>query len=103
MNRIISFHNGNIPPEILQAQKSVFDHFGISLEQIETQLHVADVIDHFISNEPWTNIVLFDIDCIPLNNAVIKNHLIIGHFGLTGAIQHASHIPHSIDMFRPHF
>jgi len=103
MNRIISFHNDNIPPEIIQAQKSVFDHFGISLEQIETQLYVADAIDHFISNESWTNIVLFDIDCIPLNRDVIKNYLILGHFGLTGAIQHAAHIPDSIDYVSPAF
>lgn len=95
--RIISFHNGNLNPDLLLHQKMVFDKFGIPLEQIETGLFHSDAIDHFIANQEWDTLVLFDADCIPLvpdavNMAidiVTKNNKVFG------ASQKASHIQNS--------
>jgi hypothetical protein len=103
MTRIISFHNGNIPQEVLDAQKAVFNHFELPLEQIETQLQHPDAIDHFLHNEQWDTVVIFDIDCIPLKADSIKTSIQLSKYALVGAAQHASHIPGSADYCSPAF
>ena len=102
-NRIISFHNGNIPDDVLRAQKAVFDLFEIPLEQIKTDLQHPDAIDHFLLNEKWDVVILFDIDCIPLNINPILEGVFQRQEFLYGAEQHASHIPGSIDYVSPAF
>lgn len=103
--RIISFHNGNIPQEVLTAQKSVFDHFNLPLEQIETGLQHPDAIDHFLNTEEWDLVIIFDIDCIPLYPMHLHHYEIeyAESKRLVGAIQHASHIHNSKDYVSPAF
>lgn len=101
--RIISFHNGNIPKEVLAAQASVFAHFDLNLEQIETQLQHPDAIDHFLSAEQWDVVVIFDIDCIPLTKDAVLTSIGLSQYALVGAAQHASHIAHSNDYVSPAF
>ncbi len=103
MTRIISFHNGNIPQAVLDAQASVFRHFGLNLEQIETHLQHPDAIDHFLNTEKWDVVVIFDIDCIPLTKDAVPISIQLSNIALVGAAQHASHIPDSTDYVSPAF
>ena len=88
--RYITFHNGNINPLVIEYQKKVFDYFKIPIEQIETPLSHGEAIDNFLNTEKWSEIMIFDIDCIPLT----KN-LSYDLTGITGIAQKASHIPNS--------
>lgn len=95
--RVVSFHNGNLNPEIIRLQKAVFHKFEIDLEQIETRLPHPDAIDSFLQTEEWDIVVLFDADCIPLNQHVVDyavDQVKRGH-AIFGASQKASHIPGS--------
>lgn len=94
--RIVSFHNGNLHPDIVKYQKKVFDHFKLPLEQIETRLHHPDAIDYFLNNDDWENVIIFDIDCIPLNKEAAFLAMAKAKEGkLYGAAQQANHIPES--------
>lgn len=73
--KIITFYNEKINPIVVQYQKKIFDHFNYDLEQINVInwiSHGKSVDDYLstIKNENET-IVLFDIDCIPLNKKII--------------------------------
>lgn len=103
LNKFISFHNGNIPDDVLRAQKAVFDLFEIPLQQIETKLQHPDAIDDYLLNNKWDCVVVFDIDCIPLNINPILEGVFQRQQFLYGAEQHASHIPDSIDYVSPAF
>lgn len=95
--RIVSFHQGNLNPNLLTAQKAVFDKFGLPLEQIKTSFSHPAAIDHFLDKEAWDVMVLFDADCIPLNGDVIQDAIegCIDHDRIIAAAQKASHIPNS--------
>lgn len=101
--RYISFHNGNIPEEVLLAQASVFAHFNLPLEQIKTDLQHPDAIDHFLKTEDWFCVVIFDIDCILLDFEGLQffiDYAILMHT-LVGGAQNASHIKGCIDYVSP--
>jgi hypothetical protein len=103
--RFISFHNGNIPAKVLEAQKAVFNDFNYPLEQIFTKLQHPYAIDNFLNNEAWDIAVIFDIDCIPLDGEYLWKEIgfVTRRRWLIGAAQHASHIPNSIDYMSPAF
>lgn len=65
--KIVSFHNGNLNPDIIKYQRLVFEHFGYQVEQVETGLPHGEAIDEYLK-KPFDKIAIFDIDCIPLNN-----------------------------------
>lgn len=98
ITRIISFHQGNLLPEVIKYQKKVFDHFNMPLEQIETKLSHAASIDNFLNTEEWDRVMLFDADCIPLHPI---------HFlyvdKIVGNAQRSSHIEGSRDFIAPSF
>ena len=95
---IISFHNGNLLPELIEYQKKVFDFFGMPLEQIETKLSHAAAIDNFLNTEEWDRVVLFDADCVPLMKLEdYPTDKIIGN------AQRSSHIQDSKDFAAPSF
>ena len=96
--RIISFHNGNLLPELIEYQKKVFDFFGMPLEQIQTDLPHATAIDKFLHSEDWDRVVLFDADCIPVTELV--NFPIDK---IVGNAQRSSHIVGSKDFAAPSF
>lgn len=95
--RVITFHNGNLDPELLSHQMAVFDKFQIPLEQIKTSYSHPAAIDHFIDKEDWDQIILFDADCIPINNKAIPIAVetIKNNHKIFAASQKASHIPDS--------
>jgi hypothetical protein len=94
--RIISFHNGNLNPELLRMQQAVFDYFDMPLEQIRTDLPHPEAIDHFLATEEWNSIVIVDADCIPLNRDIIYTAMTLaGRDSIVAPAQKASHIPGS--------
>lgn len=76
---IVSFYNDNVKPEVVEWQKKVFDHFGISLNQIKYGdeggsyghgLAIDEYLKKFwIEQDNSEDVFIFDIDAIPL----IKN------------------------------
>ena len=106
---IITFYNEKIDPEVVKYQKKVFDFFGYTIHQIKPdnwQGHGGS-IDLFLSNHKkrWEYIVLFDIDCIPLNGTVINDSInwVKNNNGLYSVAQKANHIPNSIVYASPAF
>lgn len=90
----ISFHNGNLNPDIAIFQKKVFEKFDIDLVQIETKLQHDEAIDHWLTNNHFDTIAIFDVDCIPLTgiDEGIK-YALLDH--VYGAAQQANHIRNS--------
>ena len=100
----ISFHNGNLNPDISIYQKKVFDKLGIELTQIETDLQHGQAIDHWLKNNDWNTVTVFDIDCIPLNGESVKIAIDKAVCGiLYGAAQQAGHIEGSWVYVSPAF
>lgn len=95
--KAVSFYMSNIPKEVVQAQKAVFDHFEIEIEQVETTLTHGQAIDKWLSENDWKAIAIFDIDCIPLNKNIINNLWRLTLYGVSvyGAAQKANHIANS--------
>lgn len=98
----ISFYNDNINPLIVEYQKKVFDHFNLPLIQFKYNVDHSHgyAIDWWLRNEwpktPMQNIIIFDIDCIPLHAKVISHAQFMAMRGyLHGAAQRANHIPGS--------
>lgn len=85
--KIVSFHNGNIDPEVIKYQRLVFEHFGYEIEQVETNLPHGEAIDEYLK-KPFKQIAIFDIDCIPLTFEWMD--VFAGKFA--GAAQQANHI-----------
>ena len=68
MATIYSFYKSNIPLEIVRAQKSVFDHFGIPLRQeIDDSLSHAEWLWQTFDKSDSDVVVVADIDAFPLN------------------------------------
>lgn len=103
ISRFVSFHNGNIPDDVLRAQKAVFDLFEIPLEQTLTDLQHPDAIDDWLRRNKWDVVTIFDIDCIPLSINPILEGIFQRKGFLFGAEQHASHIANSKDYVSPAF
>lgn len=99
--RYISFHNGNLNPELLRMQKAVFDKFEKPLEQIQTDLSHGEAIDHFLNTEEWDYVFLFDADCIPLTKW--EDADFFSDVSLLGSAQKSSHLPHSKNFIAPSF
>ncbi len=106
---ILTFYNEAIDQRIVKAQKKVFDYFKLPLQQIkpEVWMNHSGSIDYFIKNYKgdWNYIVLFDIDCIPLNADVVPDSIkwATNNTGLYSVAQNANHIPNSPDYASPAF
>lgn len=95
-HKIISFHNGNLHPDIIKYQKKVFDFLKLPLIQIHTQLSHPYAIDNWLNNNNWDVVTIFDIDCIPLDPEPLLLAYIKARDGVVyGAAQQANHIPES--------
>jgi len=75
--KIITFYNENINPIVVDYQKKVFKHFKYDINQINVLNWVShgQSVDDYLKtiNDPNEVIVLFDIDCIPLNKTIIHH------------------------------
>ena len=74
---IVTFYNEVISPEILDLQKKIFNKFGLEINQIfvKNWKNHGESVDEYLKlkNDPKEIVVLFDIDCIPLNNTIVPN------------------------------
>jgi hypothetical protein len=71
-HKIVSFYHSNLPLEIVNLQKKVFDKLLIPLIQIEFNSTHGSAIKNYLDNNKWNKITLFDVDCIPLDNSCIE-------------------------------
>lgn len=77
-HKIISFYGNDLPKEIIELQKKVFDLFEIEMEQIpfvdntNPDRHAIAIENYLTSNNDWDSVTLFDVDCIPIDRDCIK-------------------------------
>jgi predicted subunit of tRNA(5-methylaminomethyl-2-thiouridylate) methyltransferase len=73
--RIITFYNEVVNPSFVDLQKKIFHKYGYDIEQINVKHWTThgDAVNQYLSkiNDENEIIVLFDIDCVPLNNTII--------------------------------
>jgi hypothetical protein len=104
---IISFYNEHIPAKVIEYQKKVFEHLGQPIKQINPEIWEGHglTIDTYLKNTVWDYVIIFDIDCIPLNKIIIPFTInwITSNTGLFSVAQKASHIPNSIIYASPAF
>jgi len=101
--RIITFYNEKINPIVVDYQKKVFNHFKYDINQINVSNWVSHgkSIDDYLTTieDPNEVIVLFDIDCIPLNKKIIGHAVkwVIKNDGVFGNSQLAPNLkePHN--------
>lgn len=101
---IYSTYCHNVPVELLEMQARVFAHLGLPLQQVEfggneqddRVLHRGhgETIEHLIHKSSADLLIFFDIDCIPLNRAIIEHGYIPSMLAgcLVGPAQRANHI-----------
>lgn len=93
---IVTVTMPNIPPEIKSAWESVLKKFcenSVNIVNISTTRGHSQAIDSFLRKQPFDDILLLDVDCIPLSVSAIKAAFDIARSGnLFGAAQRANHI-----------
>lgn len=64
----LSFYSSNLPKEIIEHQKKVFDHFNLPINQVCSEDRHSEFMTKMVKqNLDNTDIfIFFDIDCIPL-------------------------------------
>lgn len=94
--RIFSFYKGNVNLKIPQYQEAVFRKFNQKIEYIvEESYEHGDFLNYVCRNVRDTDfIIIFDVDCIPVNKNWIKNLLtdLKEPRSLVGAAQTANHL-----------
>jgi len=106
---IVTFYNDKINPIVVELQKKVFEHFNANILQIKPSkwvrhgLAINDYIDSI--GENWEYLVLFDIDCVPLDDKIIPESIewALSNTGVFGVAQNANHIKDSIVYAAPSF
>lgn len=107
----ITFYADNVDPRIPEMQKKVFETLGMTIHQIKPTKWEGHggVIDGWLRGnidalDENEIIILWDIDCIPLNAQIIEEAIKdAGQYKLVGIAQKASHIPNSIIYAGPAF
>ncbi len=95
--RIFSFYNSKVNPKVPKYQKAVFRHFGFHIKHIidETFPTHGDFLNYICRNITDTRyLVIFDIDCIPVNKDWLKNLMedLREPRSIAGAAQTANHL-----------
>ncbi len=109
----VTFYTDNVDPRIPEMQKKVFEALGLEIMQIEPALweghggtinRFMDELDMNMSGNESLVLVLWDIDCIPLNADIVHKAIAFADAGgIMGVAQKASHIPNSIIYAGPAF
>jgi len=77
-HKIVSFYGNDLPLEIIQLQKKVFNLFEIDVEQVPfsddsmSDRHAFAIESYLSSNNDWDSITLFDVDCIPITKDCVS-------------------------------
>lgn len=99
-----SYSHSNLPKEILEHQYLVFNKFGYKINQIVNDKSHGENLQDIILNCKCDCLVIFDVDCIPLNENLfkyIKNDL--NEYDLIGCIGCANHIDKNNIYVHPSF
>lgn len=66
---VVSFHNGNLDPEIVPLQKQVMDKIGIEITQWQSTLPHGEMMDEYVAslNGDWDVLTLLDADALILD------------------------------------
>lgn len=125
----VTFYADNIDPRIPEAQKAVFEALGLTIQQVKphkweghggtidgwlrgidprcamcqlSNASYCDLCKNGVIKANYDPIIIWDIDCIPLSRVIInKLERNASTEIFSGVIQHASHIPNSIDYVGP--
>ena len=95
MDRIVSLYWDNIDPRVVTAQRDVFSHFGLAIDQRErTGLDHGDFLDGFMAEIGEDDVaLLMDIDCFPLNREIVDRAFAAARAGrIFGCAQSTSHV-----------
>jgi hypothetical protein len=95
MNRIISMYWDNVDRRVIDAQRRVFEHFGLSIDQRErTLVDHGDFLDAFMTELGEDDVaLLMDIDCFPLNREIVDRAFAAAREGrIFGCAQSSNHI-----------
>ena len=95
MDRIVSLYWDNIDPRVVRAQRDVFAHFGLSIDQRErTGTDHGDFLDAYMAEIGEEDVaLLMDIDCFPLNREIVERAFAAGRAGrIFGCAQSTGHI-----------
>ena len=74
--KIVSFYHSNLPLDIVELQKKVFDKLSIPLIQVEFNSTHGSAIKNYLDNNAWDKITLFDVDCIPLDKGLNSSWIV---------------------------
>jgi len=104
---IITVYNDIIPHGVVEGQRKVFEKFGENIIQIKPEKwggH-AHTVDFHLHNNEWDHAIVFDIDCIPLKENVVKDarEWVLNNIGLYSVAQNPNHIPGAPDYASPAF
>ncbi len=95
MNRIVSMYWDNIDRRVVDAQRRVFDHFGLSIDQQErTGANHGDFLDEYMEGLGEDDVaLLMDVDCFPLNREIVDKAFGAAREGrIFGCAQSSNHI-----------
>lgn len=91
--QIFSFAKSDLNPQILTYQKAVFSKLGFNIIQYISNESHAEALHHFINISTSEFIIIFDVDCIPLNKDFC--HVILNQIedkntlsGVKGCVNH---------------
>lgn len=94
--KIISFYNSNVQPDIPRYQKAVFRYLGFKVHHImNEQYSHGDFLNYICRNVTDVKyLIVFDVDCIPLEKKWIQQLLIDLQQpeSIAGAAQTANHL-----------
>ena len=95
MDRIVALYWDNIDPRVVEAQRKVFAHFGLSIDQRErTGVGHGDFLDAYMAEIAEDDVaLLMDIDCFPLNRAIVDTAFdAAGQGRIFGCAQSSNHV-----------
>ena len=103
MHKIISLYQNNLPQEVINSQRKVFEKFGIELEQICFEGAHADAISNSLNRLSWDSISIFDVDCIPITKDCIdRAKEIINDTTIYGNAQSSNTMAHNVHKSPPY-
>jgi len=95
VDRIVSPYWDNIDPRVVRAQRDVFAHFGLAIDQRErTGIDHGDFLDGYLAEIGEDDVaLLMDIDCFPLNREIVDRAFAAARAGrIFGCAQSTNHI-----------